>query len=155
MKTKIITGLKKEILLIEFKEGYELAGSCIDAIFYYDNQMNYEDYPLSISVDGNYTLLGKPDEIKEEVIEELVDTFDFNYYVDYNHPSRGAYTVTALESFFSAIEKEITWVNPILNPSDIEDYHPTIDESIVAQNKFDKAQGKTFDRNKTLIFVKN
>ena len=135
MKTKIITTLKKELLIVEAKDE-KIAWAII-----------FQKY--GVKAVSDYTLLGKPDEIKEE------DTFDFNYYVDYNHPSRGAYTVTALESFFPAIEKEITWVNPILNPSDIEDYHPTIDESIVAQNKFDKAQEKTFDKKRTLIFVKN
>lgn len=151
MKTKIIRGLKKEVLMIELPEGYELAGLTNSAIYYYDNQMNYEDYPLSISVDGKYTLLGKPDEINEEDVKPLVEEISSMYgsyycteYKDYITDSISYGYKTALESFFSAIEKEIYWVNPLTN----EIHAPDIKE-------WQEAKEKTFDRNRTLIFVKN
>ena len=149
MKTKIITTLKKELLIIEFPEGYELAGVANGVIYYYDNQMNYEDYPLSILVEGFYTLLGKPSEIREEYAEELVEPFDFSYYVDYNHPSRGAYTITATESLLSALESEIYWdVNPLGHSAEYYSY-------IGEERHWRESELRTFDKKRTLIFVKN
>ena len=153
MKTKIITGLKKEVLVIEFKEGYELAGLQDGSIFYYDNQMNYEDYPLSISVDGSYALLGKPDEISEEDARELVESWEsvakdgtwiYENYLGGRIPKKK----TALESFFSAIEKHLFWVNPYA-----ERFKNDADFQVHAD--FLEAQEKTFDKNRTLIFVKS
>lgn len=103
----------------------------------------------------NYTLLGKPDEIKEEDAEELVEPFDFSYYVDYNHPSRGAYTITATESLLSALENVIFWnVNPVkLFDMDnlLKAKHIAYDEI----KKFNEAELCTFDKKRSLIFVKN
>ena len=154
MKTKIISTLKKELLIIELprKSDVEIFPNSIEIY----NQFTGQEETIK----GSFTLLGKPDEIKEEEVKDLAESWEsvakdgtwiYENYLGGRIPKKK----TALESFFSAIEKEITWVNPILNPSDIEDYHPTIDESIVAQNKFDKAQEKTFDKKRTLIFVKN
>ena len=147
MRTKIITSLKKELLLVELPEnGY------------------YEEYRDGIEVRDfltdevltltNYTLLGKLDEIREEDAEELVEPFDLSYYVDYNHPSRGAYTITALDSFHSALESEIYWENPEPKLSDFEYFLPSINEGVKFQKKFDEAEEKTFDKNRTLIFAK-
>ena len=62
MKTKIITGLKKELLVIELPEywDYEIIGD--DKTFlYHQTKQNSNDKTIS-----SYNLLGKPNEIKEE-----------------------------------------------------------------------------------------
>lgn len=107
-----------------------------------------------------FKLLGSPDEIKEEDAEELVEIFDLSYYVNYNHPTRGAYTLTATESLLSAIESEIYWENPLgFEPKNIVTGHGSSHLIELVANSFyqswKKAQEKTFDKNRTLIFVKN
>ena len=146
--------LKKELLIIELPEnGY------------------YEEYRDGIEVRdfltdevltlANYTLLGKPDEIKEEDAEELVEIFDLSYYVNYNHPTRGAYTLTALESFHSALESEIYWENPY-GKEPIENLQSSTfggEKTIIHRNPmnilWDEAESRTFDRNRSIIFKKN
>ena len=161
MRTKLISTLKKDLLIIEFPEGYELAGVANGVIYYYDNQMNYEDYPLSISVEGSYALLGKPDEIKEEdameLVEQSIHSGLFAHYVKGIPVNTYCYK-TALDSFNSALESEIYWdVNPLgekHNPNQysVEDdsakfYHQDLAER-------EEAQEKTFDKKRTLIFAK-
>lgn len=153
MKTKKITELKKEILVIEFPEGYELAGVTHGAIYYYDNQMNYEDYPLSILVEGSYTLLDKPDEISEEDAKTFVDR-DKSVMFEYKNYNGGKRFLTALESFNSALESEIYWVNPHGKEEPKCIRYGTSPERIKNLD-WRVAQEKTFDKKRTLIFVKN
>lgn len=146
MKTKIISTLKKELLIIELPEnGY------------------YEEYRDGIEVRdfltdevltlADYTLLGKPDEIKEEDARELVESpidkwgDDKFRFLDYRYD--GCYDLfTATESLLSVLESEIYWdVNPIdIKGQTFSNEH---------ENKWQQAQEKTFDKNRTLIFVKN
>ena len=156
MKTKVITGLKKEVLVIELPEnGY------------------YEEYRDGIEVRdfltdevltlANYTLLGSPDEIKEEDVKDLVEKITTRQYKNYGYvPHYFEYLLsTALESFNSALEKEILWKNPIKIPSsdDINWFRNQRDgdfsERYTRVFDWHEAQEKTFDRNRTLIFVKN
>ena len=149
MKTKIITTLKKELLLVELPEnGY------------------YEEYRDGIEVRDfltdevltltNYTLLGKPDEIKEEDVSEFVEqsifTSLYGHYVSGIDVNTYCYK-NALESFNSALESEIYWdVNPkqfgmyAMTPTGIKD---------TGYDDWKEAQEKTFDKKRTLIFVKN
>ena len=152
MKTKIISTLKKELLIIELPEGTDMKDP-IQILKNKGNHLVYSKHNGHIISrnklpDGEWTLLGKLDEIREEDAEELVEPFDFSYYVDYNHPSRGAYTITATESLLSALESEIYWnVNPIdIKGQTFSNEH---------ENKWQQAQEKTFDKNRTLILVKN
>ena len=113
---------------------------------------------------GRYELLGKPDEIKEEDAKELVETL-WNGFRNYSEGgSVGNYQrlvyKTALESFLSALKKEIFWnVNPIPTPEiqggydDCGNFHGGWDDSWISA--FEEAQEKTFDRNRSIIFVKN
>ena len=144
MKTKIISTLKKELLIIELPEnGY------------------YEEYRDGIEVRdfltdevltlADYTLLGKPDEIKEEdameLVEQSIHSGLFAHYVKGIPVNTYCYK-TALDSFHSALESEIYWnVNPIdIKGQTFSNEH---------ENKWQQAQEKTFDRSRTLIFVKN
>jgi hypothetical protein len=154
MKTKTIKSLKKEVLVIELPiNGYwevlstETRFKCFDT---------GEKLILK-----NYTLLGKPDEIKEDDVADLVENKG-KYYKNYS-PIQGSVqgniTFTALESFNSAIEKEIFWENPF-------NYEKTHEETVRdelcqcryitnTESKFLEAQLKTFDKSRTLIFIKN
>ena len=146
MKTKIISTLKKELLIIELPEnGY------------------YEEYRDGIEVRdfltdevltlADYTLLGKPDEIKEEDVKDLIERVFINYK-DYSGKNRAF--GSPINSFNSALESEIFWdVNPfgITRPS-FNDYASLIQYQGDCKD-FDEAQEKTFDKKRTLIFVKN
>ena len=133
MKTKIISKLKKELLLVELPEEKTIS-TLID-----------------LEITYGYTLLGKPDEISKEDAVKLVDiSFDTpRMYKDYKNNLPG---FTATESLLSAIEIEIYWENPLNNKLDKS--KPLIIQT-EHLNKWKEAQEKTFDKNRTLIFVKN
>lgn len=143
MKTKIITGLKKEVLIIEISSNY---GFNINKnrIALYDC-----DEKERMHIKGNYTLLGKIDEIKEEDVRSLVSDFDAFENSKYYY----------LHGFWKLIEKEIHWVNPCGNePKEPEcecECEERYEDFEIKYNDFMIAQEKTFDRNGTLIFVKN
>lgn len=153
MKTKKVTSLKKEILLVELpKNGY------------YENYIDgteirdfLTDEVLVISK-SDYTLLGSPDDLKEEDAKELVKTGSYtttfwNYKTNDTHKSNQLRT--AKESLLSALESEIYWENPEPKLSDFEYFLPSINEGIKLQKRFEKAQEKTFDKNRSIILVKN
>ena len=159
MKTKIISTLKKELLVIEIPEEtyYEVFKHGI----YFKDHLNADRG----FIEGSYALLGSPDEIKEENAEELVESWEsvakdgtrvYKNYKDGIPKKR-----TAIESFNSALEKEILWENPIKIPSsdDINWFRNQRDGDFSERytRVFDwyNNQEKTFDKNRTLIFVKN
>ena len=160
-------------MVIEFPEGYELAGVTNGAIYYYDNQMNHEDYPLSILVEGSYTLLGKPDEVKEEDARELVESnfIEFWYPNEFdgygfdkfkNYKTAEFSEMDATESLFSAIESKIYWENPMGIEEPIENFQSSTfggEKTTIHRNPMNvlwyEAESRTFDRNRTLIFKKN
>ena len=166
MKTKVISALKKELLIIELPEEWtfniykDQIGFC--------NEINK---PIE-QIKGSYTLLGKPDEIKEDDAKELVESWESvakdgtRVYENYKNgiPKKR----TALESFNSALESEIYWdVNPLgTEPNHIDykfekykgEYHFKSESHKSrygnAYEKWQQAEFDTFDRNRTLIFVK-
>lgn len=151
MKTHNIKTLTAELLIVEAKD---------------DNTawvIVFQKYGARAVAD--YTLLGKPDEISEEDAVELVeddakdkwgnprgykDYQDLNYYHD-----------TANESLLSLIESKIYWENPIPKPDNYNlwakygDYTQYGVGLTTESLKWYKAEQKTFDRNRTLIFKKN
>ena len=153
MKTKIITALKKEILLVEVE----------------DDIIKTKNY-----VTDYFTLLGKPDEIKEEDVKDLVETKQYgsrpffctlDYSYEGNTEFRPGFCADDgkqfRRSFNSALEKEIYWVNPLQIPSsdDINWFRNQRDGDFSERytrvfNWYDN-QEKTFDKKRTLIFVKN
>ena len=157
MKTTIISTLKNELLLVELPEnGY------------------YEEYRDGIEVRdfltdevltlANYTLLGSPDEIKEEDVKDLVgEGFNISankkVFNDYNDDCNCF--KTALESFNSALEKEILWENPY-GKEPIENLQSSTfggEKTIIHRNQMNilwhEAESRTFDRDRSIILVKN
>ena len=96
-------------------------------------------------------------------MKDLVEKITTRQYKNYGYvPHYFEYLLsTALESFNSALEKEILWKNPIKIPSsdDINWFTNQRDgdfsERYTRVFDWHKAQEKTFDKNRTLIFVKN
>ena len=157
MKTKIISTLKNELLIIEYPEEtyFEVFKH---GILFKDHLEAEREF-----IEGSYTLLGSPDEIKDEDVKDLVEKITTRQYKNYGYvPHYFEYLLsTALESFNSALEKEILWKNPIKIPSsdDINWFRNQRDgdfsERYTRVFDWHKAQEKTFDKNRTLIFVKN
>lgn len=174
--TEIKDLLKKDLLIIETPL------NATNIIFYEgDNSLTWETENHIIKgydLEG-YTLLGKPDEISEDAAEDLVDEIIVengngilfkNYKIDqYN-------LVEATESLLSAIEAAgVLWENPYLNA---EKYNEAMlghgekngwEKYRYSQNRlylvkipsfkqqmklWHEAKSRTFDRSRTLIFVK-
>ena len=112
MKTYEIKDLlKKEILIVEIATGLS----------------QIRKNKLSVLKHDGYTLLGKPDEIKEDEAKELVEETEMGVKLNSKKYKYRAYDsqlgyATATESLLSAIESEIT---------------------------------ESFDFKRTLIFIKN
>ena len=140
MKNVTVTSLSRPILIVELSEGL--------------SQMRKNT--LSILNHDGWVLLGKPDEIKEEDIEQLVEWGDADpsgdrykigyrsYFDGYKNDVPQFTCKTPIESLFSLLESEIYWKNPYSGVLAME--FPTA---------FDNFQLRTFDRNRTLIFKKN
>ena len=153
MKTKVITGLKKEVLVIELPEnGYWET---------YRDGTEIRDFLTDEKFVTDYIILGTPDEIKEEDVIHLVErtglgnpSYSGNWYECYKNPD--AMYSSALDSFFSAIESEIYWINPV-SLERADHYRKAGNEFSYngIMKYWNKAQEKTFDKNRTLIFVKN
>ena len=136
MKTKVITGLKKEVLIVEAKDE-KIAWAII-----------FQKY--GVKAVSDYTLLGKPDEIKEDDLEGLFKEYKDGYFsfnkslIKYN---------TKIRAFNKLIESEIHWKNPF------HDLKCSVIDMTLGQwenkKKFLEAQEKTYDRNRVKIFVKN
>lgn len=149
--------LKKELLILELPKvcDYELDEDMIWVI-------NLEN-GFTYRAEGSYTLLGKPDEIKEEDARELVEPpidkwgDDKFRFLDYRYD--GYYDLfTATKSLLSALENEILWdVNPLgdepIKYHTVDFYgNPRISRT---WSKWHKTELRTFDRNRSIILVKN
>ena len=155
MKTATTDLLKKELLLVELPEDTQF-DVLVNNPFWKDGIkfLTGKDEKFHF-IKGSYTLLGKPDEIREEDVEDLVEqsihTGLFAHYVK-DIPVNTYCYKTAKESLLSALESEVYWENPLNNKLDKS--KPLIIQT-EHLNKWKEAQEKTFDRNRTLIFVKN
>jgi hypothetical protein len=113
MKQKIITGLKKKLLLVELPEGaYEIRFSVK-----LKNHLIYrvgETFSDAINLEeDNYNFIGKLTDIKEEEFTELVERFNNGAVRNYKEkipfdPSDDLanFCLTAKESFFSKLEAD-------------------------------------------------
>ena len=151
--------LKKELLIIELPEnGY------------------YEEYRDGIEVRdfltdevltlANYTLLGSPDEIKEDEAKELVEETEMGVKLNSKKYKYRAYDsqlgyATATESLLSALEKEILWENPY-GKEPIESLQSSTfggEKTIIHRNPmnilWNEAESRTFDKKRVKMFVKN
>ena len=149
MKTAEIKDLlKKELLIIELPRLSDYHAS-ERKLWVKDTQSGEE-----LTIKGSWDVLGKPDEIKESDARELLETL-WNGFRNYSEDgSVGNYQKlvykTALESFFSALESEIFWENPYAEPDKFIDGFDN-----PCYEWWHEAQEKTFDKNRTLLFVKN
>ena len=134
--------LKKEVLIVQPEE---------------TGNINY--WVTLYSKDWDFKCLGS--ELTEEIASELVETYEINFYVDYNSPNHYGYCFTSLESFISAVEsKGFYWLgNPIKKSyhnlyKGIYEYEPTIQnlQRLINTKKWQEAEEKTFKN--PLIFVK-
>ena len=160
MKTKIITSLKKELLIIELPEEtyFEVFKH---GILFKDHLEAEREF-----IEGSYALLGSHDEIKEENVKGLVeivgeDDLLGTFYKDYKNPHYMMQPNSALESFNSALEKEILWENPY-GKEPIENLQSSTfggEKTIIHRNPmnilWNEAESRTFDRNRSIILVKN
>lgn len=158
MKTYEIKDLlKKELLIVELPENgyYEEYGDGIEVRDFLTDEV------LTLA---NYTLLGSPDEIKEEDVKDLVgEGFNISankkVFNDYNDDCNCF--KTALESFHSALEKEILWENPY-GKEPIENLQSSTfggEKTIIHRNPMNilwhEAESRTFDKKRVKMFVKN
>lgn len=171
MKTaEIKTLLKKELLIIELPEDSTLIEifGLIGA-----DENNTPDYHLTEFNFSDYTLLGKPDEISEDDAKELVESnfIEFWYPNEFdgygfdkfkNYKTAEFSEVDAIESLLSAIESKIYWENPLGIDEPIENFQSSTfggEKTIIYRNPMNvlwhEAESRTFDRNRSLIFVKN
>ena len=157
MKTATIDLMKKELLIVEIPEEtyYEVFKH---GILFKDHLESEREF-----IEGSYTLLGSPDEIKDEDVKDLVEKITTRQYKNYGYvPHYFEYLLsTALESFNSALEKEILWENPY-GKEPIENLQSSTfggEKTIIHRNPmnilWNEAESRTFERNRTLIFVKN
>ena len=157
MKTYEIKDLlKKELIIVELpKETYfEIFKH---GILFKDHLEAEREF-----IEGSYTLLGSPDEIKEEDARGLVEETEMGVKLNSKRYKYRAYDsqlgyATALESFHSALEKEILWENPHGKEEPNKSYFLDDKGSFLRQEKkqWHKAQEKTFDKKRVKIFVKN
>ena len=157
MKTITIKTLKKELLVIEIPEEtyYEVFKH---GILFKDHLESERKF-----IEGSYTLLGSPDEIKEEDVRYLVgEGFNISankkVFNDYNDDCNCF--KTAIESFRSALESDIYWENPY-GKEQIENLQSSTfggEKTIIHRNPMNilwhEAESRTFDRNRTIIFYK-
>ena len=169
MKTITIKTLKKELLVIELPTaetkisiGLHCIGIKPPPIGKDASDINGY-YHIYTEMFHGFKLLGSPDEIKEEDVKDLVEKITTRQYKNYGYvPHYFQYLLsTALESFNSALEKEILWENPY-GKEPIENLQSSTfggEKTIIHRNPmnilWNEAESRTFERNRTLIFVKN
>ena len=138
--------LKKDLLIVELPEEtyYEVFKH---GILFKDHLESEREF-----IEGSFTLLGSPDEIKDEDVKDLVEKITTRQYKNYGYvPHYFQYLLsTALESFHSALEKEILWENPYAEPDKFIDGFDN-----PCYEWWHEAESRTFDRTRTLIFVEN
>ena len=139
--------LKKYVLIVEIPRlaDYEFINKESKYL-----KIGNEEIKLNASTLDKFEFLCKGSELTEEIASELVETYEINFYVDYNSPNHYGYCFTSLESFISAVEsKEKFWLENHMSP-----YIPVIDKKSDENymKKYFEAEEKTF-RN-PLIFVK-
>ena len=169
MKTITIKTLKKELLIIELPTaetkisiGLHCIGIKPPPIGKDASDINGY-YHIYTEMFHGFKLLGSPDEIKEEDVKDLVgEGFNISankkVFNDYNDDCNCF--KTALESFNSALEKEILWENPYGKEPFEKLQSSTFggEKTIIHRNQmnilWNEAESRTFDKNRSIIFVK-
>ena len=153
MKTYEIKNLMNtEVLIIELPEGsYLEITSRLLAI-------NHSDGSIKI-FKGFYTLLGKPDDIRGEDAKEIVgELYCDNHWCEDGkiHQDYGVYVNCEVcedihvKELLSAIETVVLWENPYAEPDKFIDGFDN-----PCYEWWQDAELRTFDRNRSIILVKN
>lgn len=171
MKTITIKTLKKELLVIELPTaetkisiGLHCIGIKPPPIGTDASDINGY-YHIYTEMFHGFKLLGSPDEIKDEDVKGLVeivgeDDLLGTFYKDYKNPHYMMQPNSALESFNSALEKEILWENPY-GKEPFENLQSSTfggEKTIIHRNPMNilwrESESRTFYRNRTIIFYK-
>lgn len=158
MKQKIITTLKKNILIVELPENTQFDVLVNNSLWKDGIKFLTGTEEKFHFIKGSYTLLGKSDEIREEDARELVDISRRYGYKNYNKKDEmsNSYFISAVDSLLSVVESVIYWdVNPIKHPKDYSLAHQSLNWYTNQEKKFIESEQKTFDRNRSIILVKN
>ena len=145
--------LKKELLIVELPKSWGLTIGD-EYLLIYDHEE--KTFGKTYTFKGSYTLLGKPDEISENIAKELVNLHESGYYKDYIN-GNNFFTLPS-KSLLSALESEIYWnVNPWGNrmPIFVEASPSAFKFVEKEKERWKQAQEKTFDKKRVKIFVKN
>ena len=146
--------LKKELLIVELprKADVEIFPNSIEIY----NQFTGQEETIK----GSYTLLGSPEEIKEDDVVDLVEKIGKCKFTWKSYNIEGYAYATAIDSFNSALESEIYWENPY-GKEQIENLQSSTfggEKTIIHRNPMNilwhEAESRTFDRNRTIIFYK-
>lgn len=151
MKHLTISKLKQELLVVELPRGwnYEIEESVVG--------FSEKGSPFAEYIEGSHTLLGSPDEIREEDAAGLVEkVMNGQHFQNYNPKEVwDRWCKTATESLLSAIETKVFWdVNPIEEPI----MHQLLGQSENENSEekaWQEAENKTFDRKRSIILKKN
>lgn len=157
MKTHHSKLLKKELLIVEIPEDTQfdiLVKKPLwkDGIKFLTGKE--EEFYFIV---GSYTLLGSPDEIREEyarpLVKQSIHTGLFAHYVK-DIPVNTYCYKTAKESLLSAIETVIHWdVNPFGEYDKINWFKAS--ENTPTMQEWNEAETITFDRKRSIILIKN
>lgn len=116
VKTHIITTGKETILVVDLPEGAE----SIHISEFYENKLSYKTSTSLHFIEtslpmGKWRLLGQPDEISEEVAENIVDACWYVGWKDYGSKDKSICRglCEATESLHSLIASEVCLVNPL------------------------------------------
>jgi len=153
MKSTILN-LNKRVLVVEIPKDVKIEQTSETNLKLNDTEIiGLEGLPFEEEFDVNFICKGS--ELSEEIAKGLVDSRNINYediYFDYKEDCWFDESMTALDSFISAIEaNQMFWgKNPKSHPTEIE---PT------NRNHFDKlsddfleAESKTFHPEQVILF---
>lgn len=141
--------LTKEVFIIETPKGG-----------YYSKDLHaIIAYGIMHNIPEGYTLLGKPDEVSEEDAMELVEAPEPYWEDNKNQKVIGNAKWSYTKALLSILESKIYWdVNPLGDEPNkfyaARDFYgnPRISRR---WSKWHEAESRTFDKKRTLIFVKN
>ena len=135
-----------DLLIVELENRHQLAGVSNNGLWYYDELMTKDDYPISYTFDFNIELICKGSELTEEIAKEFIKTSIHTglhaHYVKNVDVNTYCYK-SALESFHSLINSSGFYWGKNPYQGVLRQEFPTA---------YEKAESKTFNLDQTLIF---
>ena len=140
-----------DLLIVELENRHQLAGVSNNGLWYYDELMTKDDYPISYTFDFNIELICKGSELTEEIAKEFIKTSIHTglhaHYVKNVEVNTYCYN-SALDSFKSLIKSQGYYWGE--NPIKVHTWASENADVYLAQWK--EAKQKTFNLEQTLIF---